>query len=230
MTSLYDVLSRRFEEVAVLYMSTPSAGHNFDPAEKIKNLFNTLRPPSVSAGESWPLRRRNGVSVDRDTFGRLVLENLPAAQAFAIRLCGNVDAAEEIVQEALLKVARSWRSYRGEAKFKTWLFAIVVNAFRDHWRRASDDGQLTAEMEDAKSAFPGQRVEAEELGEAVARLIAMLPPRQREVLVLNVYEELGSAEIAEMLGISEQNVRTNLHLGREKLRELLGPFVSESEI
>ena len=61
-------------------------------------------------------------------------------------------------------------------------------------------------------------------------MVGMLPPRQREVLVLSVYEEQSSAEIAVMLGISEQNVRTNLHLGREKLRELLAPFVSESGI
>src|SRR5258705_10115176 len=154
----------------VLYMSTPSAGQNVDPVEKIKNLFNAPNPPPVSDAESRPLRRRNGVSVDRDTFGRLVLEHLPAAQRFAIRLCGNVDAAEEIVQEAMLKAAKSWKSYRGEAKFKTWLFAIVVNAFRDWLRKASEGGRLTIEIEDAKSAFPGERVEAEELGEAVARM------------------------------------------------------------
>ncbi len=215
-------------------MTPPAAGHNFGPNAKIENIFNALESRCVSGGEgeseSRALRRRKGVSVDRETFGRLVLEYLPAAQAFAIRLCGDVDAAEEIVQEALLKVAKSWKSYRGEAKFKTWMFAIVVNAFRDRSRSETKNSDLPPEVEDARSAFPGERVEAEELGEAVARMIAMLPPRQREVLVLSVYEELGSIEIAEMLGISEQNVRTNLHLGREKLRELLAPFVSESEI
>jgi len=212
----------------VLYMSTPSAGHNFDPVEKIKNLFNAPSPPPVSDAESRPLRRRNGVSVDRDTFGRLVLEHLPAAQQFAIRLCGSVDAAEEIVQEALLKTAKSWKSYRGEATFKTWLFAIVVNAFRDHCRRFSKDQALPQEICDANSASPSRRAEAEELGSAVGRMIQMLPERQREVLVLSVYEMQDSANIAAVLGISEQNARTNLHLARQRMKELLAPYLAQS--
>ena len=68
------------------------------------------------------------------------------------------------MQEALLKVARSWKSYRGEARFKTWLFAIVINVFRDRMRSESRDGQLPGEIEDAKGALPGERVEAQELG------------------------------------------------------------------
>jgi len=211
-------------------MSTPSAGHNLDPAEKIKNIFNALNRSPVSDGESRPLRRRNGVSVDRETFGRLMLEQLPAAQRFAIRLCGNADAAEEIVQEALLKAARSWKSYRGDAAFKTWLFAIVVNAFRDHCRRSLKTQAMPQEIFDAKSASPTRQIEADELWEAVARMIQMLPERQREVLVLSVYEMQDSPAIAVILGISEQNVRTNLHLARQRMKELLAPFLSESEI
>jgi RNA polymerase sigma-70 factor (ECF subfamily) len=202
--------------------------------ENIENIFNALGAAAVSGGEgekeSRPQRRRNGVGVDRETFGRLVLEHLPAAQRFAIRLCGDADAGEEIAAEALLKAAKSWKSYRGEAKFKTWLFAIVINAFRDWMRGASSDAQLPVEIVDVRSAVAGERMEAEELGVAVAKMIGMLPARQREVLVLSVYEEMNSIEIAEMLGISQQNVRTNLHLGREKLRALLAPFVNESEI
>ena len=209
-------------------MSTPSAGHNSDPIEKIKNLFNARSLPAVSDGETRPLRRRNGVSVDRDTFGRLVLEHLPAAQRFAIRLCGNLDAAEEIVQEALLKTARSWKSYRGEATFKTWLFQIVVNAFRDHCRRASKNQALPQEICDANGASPSRAIEEQELGNAVAKMIQLLPERQREVLVLSIYEMQDSTNIAAVLGISEQNVRTNLHLARQRMKELLAPYLAES--
>ena len=61
-------------------------------------------------------------------------------------------------------------------------------------------------------------------------MIQMLPERQREVLVLSVYEMQDSPAIAVILGISEQNVRTNLHLARQRMKELLAPFLSESEI
>jgi len=61
------------------------------------------------------------VTVDRETFDGLVLEHLPMAQRFAIRLTGRSDLAEKIVQAALLRVSRSWSSYRGDSSFRTWL-------------------------------------------------------------------------------------------------------------
>jgi RNA polymerase sigma-70 factor, ECF subfamily len=62
---------------------------------------------------------------------RLVTQHLPWALGFATRLTGTPDAAEEVLQEALVRVARSWKSFRKEAEFRTWLFRIVINAFRD---------------------------------------------------------------------------------------------------
>jgi RNA polymerase sigma-70 factor (ECF subfamily) len=132
------------------------------------------------------------------------------------------------VQEALLKTAKSWKSYRGEATFKTWFFQIVVNAFRDHCRKVSKDRALPQEICDANGASPSRLLEAEELGSAVAKMIQMLPERQREVLVLSVYEMQDSTNIAAVLGITEQNVRTNLHLARQRMKELLAPYLAES--
>ncbi len=126
-----------------------------------------------------------------------------------------------------MKAARSWGTYRGEAKFQTWLFGIVVNAFRDHWARRQRDASesLPAEHIDQLADDPVRRAAAEEFGRTVANLVSTLPPRQREVLVLSAYEQLEIGEIAELLGIREVNVRTNLHHARERLREKLRPHV-----
>src|SRR5688500_20278925 len=124
-----------------------------------------------------------GPSVDRTTFDRLVLDHLPASHRFAIRLTGNPDAAEEVVQDALLRASRGWRTFRGESKFQTWLFQVVVNAFRDHRsaRIAADarteGAGLCEELPDARdeARSPLDRAADAEQGERVARLGSGLP-------------------------------------------------------
>ena len=70
-------------------------------------------------------------SSESNELDRLVTQNLSAALRFATRLTGTLDAAEDVLQEALVRVARSWKSFRKEAEFRTWLFRIVINVFRD---------------------------------------------------------------------------------------------------
>ncbi len=164
--------------------------------------------------------------IDRKAFDRLVLESLAALQAFAIRLTGSPDAAEELAQETLVRAARSWRTFAGKSKFRTWLFQIAVNAFRDSVSRMRIAGELPAEIADTRADDPARCVAASETGRIVAREISRLPPRQREVLVLIAYEQMSFRDIAEVLGTSEQNVRTNLHLARQRLKERLAHFLT----
>lgn len=165
------------------------------------------------------------------TLDRLVAEHLPQALGFATRLCGDPDRAEEIVQEALLRVVRSWQSFRGEAAFRTWLFRIVINVFRDH--RAKADAALPIDQggPDAIDAAPGPPAAAmaAELGELVAGEVSRLPPRQREVLVLVGYEGLATREVAELLGTSEANVHSNLWAARARLKARLAPYFNSVE-
>src|SRR4051794_4635165 len=72
--------------------------------------------------------------VDRDTFDRLMLEHLSAALRFAIRLLGDPHEAEDLAQDAMPRAARNWKSFRGDSSFRTWLFQILINAFRDRLR------------------------------------------------------------------------------------------------
>lgn len=165
-----------------------------------------------------------GAGDERAAFDRLIVEQIPAMLRFATRLSGNPVDAEDILQDALLRAARNWRSFRGEAKISTWLCRIVINAFRD--RPAS--GALSIDQDVAVSDIGRGRAEAEEFGELVARHVSNLPPRQREVLVLIAYEQLSTPDVALVLGVSEQSVRTNLHFARERMREKLAKYMSEN--
>jgi RNA polymerase sigma-70 factor (ECF subfamily) len=166
---------------------------------------------------------------ERAAFERLVVEHIPAALRVAIRICGDAHGAEDVVQEALLRAAKGHRSFRGEAKFSTWLFRIVINAARD-WQSAKPQAAQDVGENVATAVGPGPVTVAEgrEFGVVVADCVARLPARQREVLVLSSYEGFSTSEIALVVGISEQNVRTTLHLARQRMRASLARYGSEA--
>jgi RNA polymerase sigma-70 factor (ECF subfamily) len=169
-----------------------------------------------------------GQTLDRNTFDRLVLQHLPACLQFALRLSGNPSIAEEVVQDAMLNAAKYWKSFKGQSAFRTWLFRIVINAWHDHWStRQWHDQELSEDVADERTN-PVLDAEETEIGEAVAKAISTLPPRQREVLVMIAYEGMQVSEVAAALRISEQNIRTNLHLARERLRKKLKAFLPEN--
>jgi len=149
----------------------------------------------------------------------------------AVRLTGRTDLAEDVVQNALLKASRRWYTFRGESAFRTWLLQIVVHAFRDDWDRRSrrKADSLIEEPVDRSANDPADLAALSELGPAVAAAVSNLPPRQREVLVLHTFEQLSDGQIAVVLGIAPQNVRTTLHLARRTLKEVLRPYLNESD-
>jgi RNA polymerase sigma-70 factor (ECF subfamily) len=166
-------------------------------------------------------------SGDATPLDNLVDEHLPEALRFAIRLTGDPGAAEDVVQDALLRAARSWRTYRGEAPFRTWLFRIIINVFRDRAPLMPAALLLPSDIVDPRAGDPAAEVLHVELSQIVAARVSALPPRQREVLILVTYEGLSPRDAAELLGISEASVYSNLHLARQRLRQELAPYLVE---
>lgn len=163
-----------------------------------------------------------------DELDRLLTQHLSAALRFATRLTGTLDAAEDVLQEALVRVARSWKSFRKEAEFRTWLFRIVINVFRDRLARTKPaEVSLMNDLADRRSNDPAVEAQAGELGELIAARISALPPRQREVMVLNAFEGFSPKETAGLVGISEANVYATLAVARERLRKELAPYFAE---
>src|SRR5688572_1606441 len=161
-----------------------------------------------------------------DEFARLLRQHLPRLSRLAMRLCGDPHAAEDLVGETLLRAASHYSSFRGESAFATWLIRILVNCFRDTLRARHGPPAGQAFDEPADPAAPiADQVSASELGERVARCVSALPPRQREALVLTVYEGLGSEEAAGVMQTTAQNVRVLVHHARERLKQQLGSLV-----
>jgi RNA polymerase sigma-70 factor (ECF subfamily) len=168
--------------------------------------------------------------LDRSTFDRLVLEHLSSALRLAIRLCGDPTRGEDVAHDAVVRAAGAYQTLRDAERFKPWFFQIVVNVFRDGHRRdrVQSGSSEAADLPDPSATSPASALSARETSELVAACVSALPPRQREVIVLVVYEGMTGAEASEVLGISDGNVRTTLHLARENLRRQLGPLLDEA--
>jgi RNA polymerase sigma-70 factor (ECF subfamily) len=158
---------------------------------------------------------------------RLVLEHMEDALRLATRLCGDPHEAEDVVQEALYRAARGWKSFRGESQFRTWLFRIVVNAFRDGRRRKRPTSPLPPDVVERRCDLE-TALSAKELEDVVTHSISRLPPRQKEVVILRIVEELPAGEVARILDTNEANVHATLHAARQRLKQLLAPYLDHA--
>ena len=140
----------------------------------------------------------------------------------AYRFCGDRGRAEEMAQEAFLRAYRGLDSYRGDAAFSTWLFALATNLYRNELRRIP---QRTVALEDApEPSDPVSMSEAHELRDrdlAVRKAVLALPAKYREALLLFYFHEMDVPAAAQSLGLPEGTVKARLHRGRELLRSKL---------
>jgi RNA polymerase sigma-70 factor (ECF subfamily) len=160
---------------------------------------------------------------DRAAFAQLVRRHLGRSNAIAVRVLGSAAEAEEVVQEAFLRVwqkAPSWRK-DGGARVSTWLARVIVNLCIDRRRRArSVPLEEVPEMPDP-SPRADETLALEERRQRVAAALAELPDRQRAAVVLSYYEGLSNAEVAGALEISIGAVESLLVRARRSLAGLL---------
>jgi RNA polymerase sigma-70 factor (ECF subfamily) len=136
----------------------------------------------------------------------------------ALALLGNRDDARDASQEVFLRALRQLPSFRFESRLSTWVYQLTLNVSREIRRRRNREQRkrhrwllLVAPL--LTSDPPG----ADE-GDPFGELLALLPPRQKEVVVLRIVQELTIAETAEVLGIPEGTVKSNLFKAVAKLR------------
>jgi RNA polymerase sigma factor (sigma-70 family) len=137
----------------------------------------------------------------------------------ALRLTGDRVLAIDLTQTTFLSVVRGRGRFRPGSLFKPWLYAIAMNALRDHRRRARREvlGEAGVLPESSyEAAWRDHGLEREVHG-----ALARLPPEQREAVVLHQLEGFSFHEIAQMLEVTETAVKVRAHRGYERLRALL---------
>ena len=160
---------------------------------------------------------------DKD-WENLFQSQLPNALRLAVRLTGNVHDAEDILQESLLRAARARETFRGDCTFRTWLNRIIVNVFRT-WVTSRPSVETLSEDPMAPSDTTDEKNEQQARSELIAQHVSRLPERQREVLVFVTYEQMSPQDVAELLGLTIQNVYSNLAAARQQLRKTLGALM-----
>lgn len=152
----------------------------------------------------------------RDT----MLAAVPSLRAFGISLCGNVDRADDLVQETLLRALANIESFQPGTNMSAWLFTILRNLFRSEYRKRR------REVEDADGSYaetlksqPEQtsRVEFEEFRAALDKL----PDDQREALILVGASGFSYEEAAEICGCAVGTIKSRVNRARTRLSALL---------
>ena len=175
------------------------------------------------------------VSGDTQAFNRLVLDHREGAMLLASRLLRNRQDAEDVVQEAFVKVWEELPRFRGESAFSSWLYRIVYNLSLNKLRGTKFKKllRISEEREDDEEAswnIPSQDLTPDEtliLNERRERLesaIKKLPTKQRSIFVMRHEQGLSNTEIAEITGKSEGSVKANFSFAVARLKKELEEY------
>ena len=164
---------------------------------------------------------------DADAFDTLFGRHRAPVYNFARMMLGHADGAEDVLQDTFLAVARTARSYEPRGRFRSWVMRITRNLCLNRIqaervrRRVMAEGGLNVIEPAAHEPTPPERVEADEQMTRLRRLIAELPERQREAIVLYAFEQMRYREIGEVLDVPINTVKTLIHRARATLASAL---------
>ncbi|MGH2405425.1 MAG: RNA polymerase sigma factor [bacterium] len=165
---------------------------------------------------------------EESAFTALVIKYRETVYRIARRMVHSHEDASDVAQEVFIRVHRALPRFAARAQLRTWLYRITVNFCLDFNSRRSRDvltGLKELIWEPSPHDNPVEIAEQRELGEVVARAIDALPPRQKAMVVLRVYQDLPYADIGRIMGCAEGTVKATMFAAFAKLRKSLAPYV-----
>lgn len=205
---------------SIMMLSGPTVQNDPQIAPQAQgNVFEQALIRRVQAGET-------------EAFYELVRPYERAVFLAAVAIVKNEADAEEVAQEAVLKAFKALGRFRQESKFSTWLIQIAINEAkmklrkdRRHLYESIEQGQQNDEGDYIPKDFadwreiPSQTLERRELRDALIATLASLPEKYRTILILRDVNHLSITETAQILGLSEANVKTRLSRARLQMRD-----------
>lgn len=186
----------------------------------------------ISSDEQLLASARAG---DRAALEALLARHQAQVYRFGVKMCRDPEDAKDVLQDTLLAMARGVRDFRGASSISTWLYTIARSYCIKKRRRSkfapeaerSLETDVTAETE--RLADPGavadEALAGKQVERALEEAIGALDPTYREVLLLRDVEGLTAPEVAEVLGVSVQAVKSRLHRARLAVRDRVAPLL-----
>jgi RNA polymerase sigma-70 factor (ECF subfamily) len=192
---------------------------------KVNGVVDDSNPSgSAGPGEDWEATLCAVAQQDREAFASLFQHFGPRVKSYMLRLGSDHATAEELVQEAFVKVWRKAGQYDpGRAAASTWIFTIARNLRIDAFRRENrpeldpDDPALVAEPPAAADAAVQQKQESRRIRQAMSEL----PEDQREVIRLSFFEDRTHTEISGLLGVPLGTVKSRIRLAFSRIKTAL---------
>ncbi len=177
---------------------------------------------------------RRAQAGDQAALAALIAEQQRYVYSIAMTIMKDPTEAADLSQDALIRFMRAIGSYRGDTKLSTWLYRLVVNLGIDRLRRRGappvrlDDDEHTV---DVASDRPDDDVvgsyERDEQALTVREALARLPDAQRLALTLHYFDDLRYEDIAEVMGVPINTVKSHIRRGKERLAVLLQPALGQ---
>ena len=170
---------------------------------------------------------RRVLAGDTDAFEGIVRRWQGPLVNLAYRFCRDRAVAEEMTQEAFLKIFRGLSSWRQDGRFSTWMFSVALNHCRSTMRQRKAQ---TVELDEINYRLAagdhGLEQDRDLRDDAVRRAVATLPPKYRDVIVLYYFHEMDLAETAQTSRLREGTVKARLFRGRKLLQQKLASLIA----
>jgi RNA polymerase sigma-70 factor (ECF subfamily) len=176
---------------------------------------------------------------DRAALEQLLARHQGRVYRFGLKMCRDPEDAKEVLQDTLLAVARNLKDFRGASSVSTWLYTIARSFCIKRRRRSKfapeqeesldmgPEGEATQLADPARG--PDESLAGRQIEAALEQAIGGLDPMYREVLVLRDVEGLSAPEVAEVMGLTVEAVKSRLHRARVAVREKVAPLLGVPE-
>ncbi len=183
---------------------------------------------------------KRSIKGDVDAFEELIKDYKKVAYNIALRVLRNKEDAEDVSQEALVKVYKNIESFNMQSTFKVWLYRIVMNTCLDLKRKKkivtysidkpleNDESEITQEIPD-NSSNPDVIIQNKLESKMLYECIGMLEDDFRTVIVLRDLQNLSYKDIASVLSCNEGTIKSRLNRARKKLRDIVTKQITENE-
>jgi RNA polymerase sigma-70 factor, ECF subfamily len=177
-----------------------------------------LSEGATLSGKSVQEARLTSASGSRTNVREAMLAAVPSLRAFAISLCGNVDRADDLVQEALLRARANMGSFQPGTNMSAWLFTILRNLFRSEYRKRRREVEgVDGSYAESLTSLAGQNSRLE----MVENALKLLPSEQRESLILVGASGFSYEEAAQICGCAVGTIKSRVNRARSRLAEIL---------